>query len=138
MKQTTLRLFLESYFDIAIGVFSNLRAFFEATDAKDFFLFFATPTDFVNSMIVLVLTIGIFYFPLWMYRKIHRQRNDLANYKFREEVGWLFEDLRADNLDIALYQYYFLMRRLYFAFILTIFPDHTILQVTSFVGVSVF
>ena len=79
MKQTTLRLFLESYFDIAIGVFSNLRAFFEATDAKDFFLFFATPTDFVNSMIVLVLTIAIFYFPLWMYRKIHRQRNDLAN-----------------------------------------------------------
>lgn len=138
VKKATLRLLLESYFDIAIGVFSNLRAFFESTDAKDFFLFFATPADFANSVIVIILTYTIFYFPLWMYRKIYRQREDLMNPQFKEELGWLFEDLRVDNLQIALYQYYFLVRRLYFAFILTILPEYVVLQVTSFFFVSVF
>jgi hypothetical protein len=137
LKKTTLRLLLESYFDIAIGVFSNIRAFLESTDAKDFLLFFATPADFANSVIVIVLAITIFYFPLWMYRKIHRQREDLENPEFKEELGWLFEDLRVDNLQVALYQYYFLVRRLYFAFILTFQPENVVLHVTSFAIVSV-
>ena len=71
LKENSLRLFLESYFDIAIGTFINLMAFYQAESLADFGAFFSTPTDFINSMITIVMAFSIFYFPYWMFKRIY-------------------------------------------------------------------
>ena len=84
--------------------------------------FFATPTDFVNSTITIVLAVAIFWFPADMFRTIYKFKDDLRNPEFLEKYGWLFEDLRVTDLSTALFQFFFVIRRLYFAFILVVFP----------------
>lgn len=127
IRKATQRLFLESYFDIAIGVFMNIIAFMQSESLQDFKSFFATRDDFINSAITIVLAILIFLFPIWMLKQIWRHRRDLLDEEFQEEFSWLFEDLRVDNIRVALYQFFFVLRRLYYAIILTFFSANTVL-----------
>lgn len=103
LRQATLRLFLESYFDISIACFANVMAFMERESLLEMAVFFSTPADILNSIITLVVLIGIIVFPMWMFYKIYSNRNDLEHPDFQKEFDWLFEDLRATSLDAALY-----------------------------------
>ena len=138
LKEGTIRLFLESYFDIAIGCFINLMAWYQCESLEEFALFFSTLHDLLNSMLVIGLTIAIIWFPVWIYKNVHENRDDLEHPDFQAEFGWLFEDMRKKREPEALYQFYFLVRRLFLAIILTFFSDYKVMQVTSFVATSVF
>ena len=92
----------------------------------------------MNSTITIVVFIAVIWFPIWMFKKIWKNRDDIEDTKFQKELKRLFEDLRVTNLQEALYQFYFVIRRLFLAIILTFFSDQTVLQVTSFVMISVF
>ena len=115
----------------------NLIAFMQSNSMDEFLTFFATRDDFINSVITIILTILIIYFPIWIFISIYKNRDDLGNREFLNEFGWLFEDLRMTELSVAYYQLFFILRRLYYAFILTFFPTNPILHVLSFVMISV-
>ena len=137
LKEATLRLFLESYFDISIGCLANIIAWLECEDLGEFALYFSTPADILNSVVTIIVLIGLIYFPIWIFMKVYSNREDLENPEFQEELAWLFEDIRATEMSSALYQFFFILRRLYLAIILTFFPQASIIQVCSFVFLSV-
>lgn len=122
LKEATLRLFLESYFDIAIGCFANIISWLECQSLGELALYFSTPADILNSTVTIIVLVGLIVFPIWIFVKVYSNRNDLENPKFKEELAWLFEDLRATELSSALYQLFFLLRRLFLALILTFYP----------------
>ena len=82
MKRGSQRLFLESYFDLAIGVFMNIIAFMQCKTVEEFLSFFATRDDFINSVITIILTVLIIYFPIWIFWNIYKNRDDLGNREF--------------------------------------------------------
>ena len=137
LKEATLRLFLESYFDISIGCFANVISWLECQSLGELALYFSTPADILNSTVTIIVLIGLIVFPIWIFVKVYSNRNDLENPEFKEELAWLFEDLRATDLSSALYQLFFLLRRLFLAIILTFFPQEVAVQVPSFVFLSV-
>jgi hypothetical protein len=112
---------LESYFDISICTFINLIAFYECKSFEELSTFFSTPVDAICSLITIVMFVVIIGFPTWVYKQVHAYRHDLSNPEFLREFGWLFEGLRATEYPVALYQFYFMIRRLYLALILTVF-----------------
>ena len=82
LKEGTLRLFMESYFDIAIGCFINIIAFYQSESLIEFSKFFSTFLDFLNSMLVFGLTIAVFWFPKWIFTNVYANRKNLENPKF--------------------------------------------------------
>ena len=70
VRQATLRLFLESYFDVVFCAFLNMLAFSEATSAMDFLEYFGTLDDVMNSSVAIVCFILVLIFPFWVYRRI--------------------------------------------------------------------
>lgn len=78
-------------------------AFLECKTFEEFARFFSTPADILNSVITIIVLIGVVAFPIWIYKKVHLNRKDLSNPEFQAELAWLFEDLRATDLESALY-----------------------------------
>ena len=87
LRKGTLRLWLESYFDVSIITFINIMAWIETDDIRKFF---STVPDFVNSIIVLVSLVAIFGFPVWIFKNIYNYRDDLMNPEFKGNLtGYL-------------------------------------------------
>ena len=82
LKEATLRLFLESYFDISIGCLANVIAWLECEDLGELALFFSTPADILNSVVTIIVLIGLIFFPIWIFVKVYSNRNDLENPEF--------------------------------------------------------
>ena len=71
VRNATLRLFLESYLDIAMAAILNFMAFFERPG--EFGIFFATPTDFLSSMFTITIVTGVLIFPWYI---LYEARNN--------------------------------------------------------------
>lgn len=97
-----MRLLMESYFDISIVTMINLIAFKESESLQDFASFFSTPTDALCSVITIIMFFAIFWFPAWIYKKIHSNRENLKDPEFQKELAWLFEGYRATEYNVAL------------------------------------
>jgi hypothetical protein len=82
IKEATLRLLMESYFDLSICTFINLIAFYECQSFEEFSTFFSTPTDAICSIITMVMFVVILVFPAWIFMRVHANRHDLSNREF--------------------------------------------------------
>ena len=80
LRKGTLRLWLESYFDVSIITFLNIMAWIETDDITKFF---STVPDFVNSILVLVSLVAIIWFPVWIFINIYRYKDDLMHPEFK-------------------------------------------------------
>ena len=118
VRNATLRLFLESYLDIAMAAILNFMAFFERPG--EFGIFFATPTDFLSSMFTITIVTGVLIFPWYI---LYEARN---NPEFNDKYEWMLEGLRIDHDYHSRYYFYFMLRRLYIAIILTVFSSYTL------------
>ena len=67
---------------------------------------------------------------------IKKNKDNLEDPEFVGKYGWLFEGMRGAEYEVAMFNVYFMLRRLYLALILTFLPDWTVLQVFSFVVCS--
>jgi hypothetical protein len=136
MKIACLKLMLETYFDLAIGTFINIQAFIECQSLQEFSQFFRTPTDFSCSAITILTLVAIVVLPIWIFRLISKNRKEVHKVEFQDKYHWLFEDLSVSGYDIALYQFYYLLRRIYLAFIVVFMPTRPVLHCLSFIGLS--
>jgi len=82
LKIDSLKLMLETYFDLAIGTFINILAFGECQSFSEFLQFFSTFADFSSSTITIVMLVAIVYLPFWMYRLIKKNRKEIQNQDF--------------------------------------------------------
>jgi hypothetical protein len=136
LKMAFLKLMLETYFDLAIGTFINIQAFIECQGLREFSQFFRTFTDFSCSAITIVMLVAIVTLPIWIFRLISKNRKDVHKEEFQDKYPWLFEELSVTGYDIALYQFYYLLRRVYLAFIVVFMPFRPVLHCLSFIALS--
>ena len=128
IRNATLRLFLESYLDIAMAAILNFMAFFERPG--EFGRFFSTPTDAMSSIFTIIIVIGVLVFPWYI---LYEARN---NPEFNSRYEWMLEGLRKEPDYHSRYYFYFMLRRLYIAVILTVFSSYTVIQIVSFIALS--
>jgi hypothetical protein len=68
IKKASLKLFLESYFDLVFAIFLGLSDFLDVKSKQELGLFFGTSDDFFCSLLTLAMLSGIFVFPFWSYK----------------------------------------------------------------------
>jgi hypothetical protein len=82
------------------------------------------------------MLIAILALPIWIFRLISKNRKEVHKQEFQDKYHWLFEDLSVTGYDIALYQFYYLLRRIYLAFIVVFMPFRPVLHCLSFIALS--
>jgi hypothetical protein len=93
----SLKLMLETYFDLAICTFINVLAFSECQSLSEFLEFFSTVSDFTCSTITIVMLVAIVALPIWIYRLISKNKEVIHIHELQDKHGWLFEELRVDT-----------------------------------------
>ena len=96
MTQASLKLFLESYFDLAICSLLNLMAFIEYND--EFSDFFSSFDDTLCSVFTIVYSILIFMTPLAAFYIIKTKLRFLHYRDTRSKFGVLYSDSKTSTL----------------------------------------
>ena len=125
----SFKLFLESYFDIVICTFLNLKAFIQKNDMNDFKEFFATNDDIMCSTITIFYTCLVVYFPVYAYFKIKFHQDNFDDPDPFLET--LLEGVNPHNYHASMYTVYFLIRRFLTGFGLVVFVANPFFQCAS-------
>jgi len=142
MKTAYKKLFMESYFDLLFCSFINLIALVETTEIG---LFFKRRDDFISSVITIVYVAAIFMFPVYVSVMILRNFAQLEENRVKEQHGIFYDGVNTKTRGQALYNVFFMMRRLATVAVLIFFRDVPFFQcqflmlfsVTTFIYVSV-
>lgn len=70
-NQSTVKLFMESYFDLVICTTINLIALLQTKNIKEFKTFFETPSDAICSTLSIIYSFLFIIYPLWGLIKIN-------------------------------------------------------------------
>jgi hypothetical protein len=118
-----LKLFMESYFDVCFCVLINLIGFKEALDTGTIGDHFATWYDFINSSATIFYSVVLVMFPWHAFKVIYANFEALSTDRMLEEFGIYYEDYRTKTRATALYNVFFMVRRLVTSLIL-VFMRH--------------
>ena len=108
-SMASIKLFLESYFDIVMCVMLNFVAFIKMED--EWSSFFATKTDAMCSTLTIIFSSLIFFFPVLAHYWI-RKNQDRLGQEQDEFLSILLEGVDPHNYHASMYTVYFLTRRL--------------------------
>ena len=111
-----LKLFVESYFDLAMCAALADLAFLEIPYGTDFITMFDTRDNAMSNGFSLLFTFLGIIVPLIAYRGIINNLHDLKSVSGR--YGVFYEDNRTDTRSRALYNIYFLARRFWSVIVL--------------------
>ena len=67
---STIKLFLESFFDLTICTAINLTSFSRSKNKLDFMEFFGTRDDIICSTITILYACLVLFFPIYTYKMI--------------------------------------------------------------------
>ena len=99
----SVRLFLESYFDLAMCAILNLTAFYETDDPEEWERFVATYDDKLNTAAAGVTLLLVLAFPAVVYCCIRRNFKRLDEPEVFENLGMFYEDLHYWDYECAQY-----------------------------------
>ena len=125
---SSVKLFMESYFDLVICTMINVLALCQAETSEEFNSFFATPLDAACSTISIVLSLLFIVYPIWGALKIRFNQGNLDSKKCRKELGPLLDEIKLDSYHSSMYNVYFMIRRLLTGFGLVILRYHPFFQ----------
>ena len=96
IRNAHLKLFMESYFDLAFCALLNFLSFYAN---KDYTIaaYFQTNEDIACSTITFIYFVIIFVFPLYGYILIMKNLDDHGNLRSSEKVEVFIEDVRTDT-----------------------------------------
>ena len=114
----TAKLFMESYFDLAMCTCMNTLAVYRSKDSADFMENLHGRDNILNFVICAICVVWIFYFPIFVYNIIRRNYNNLDRREIKREYKIYYEDLRTENFHSANYNTYFLIRRFITVYVL--------------------
>lgn len=96
-----LRLFMESYFDLAICSALGTYAFAEVEDFSEFGEFWSNRSNIWNSTVTILGAVGCIIFPCWAYLTIKKNFKTLDHKENRENFGMLYEEQKIDKFASA-------------------------------------
>lgn len=132
-----LKLFIESYFDLAMCSLLNVLAFFEKRGGKyDFYDFWQTRDDIVCSILAIVYAIIIMAFPFYGYKQITKNFKQLSRKEVQMTIGIFYEDNRTNTEWRALYNIFFLYRRMFSVGVLVYIENYPFFQTTLLTSFS--
>lgn len=135
LKNSTLKLFLESYYDLVICAFINFTAFYLVPSAE-FGSFWSGRDNIVCSITTIVHAICIFVFPFYGHFLIknfmkHTKTHHMDARKDEGNIKIFLEGVSIKDYHSSMYNIYFLGRRLLTGGILVILNEHPYFQCTS-------
>ena len=99
MKQAEIKLFVESYFDLALCAIMNVYSFTEVRDGAELLEFF-DKKNIINSMLTIVFMVGVICLPMVTFWIIysHFEKKTLDNPEIREKYEVMLADNRTDTI----------------------------------------
>ena len=125
----SIKLFLESYFDLVICTSINVTAFVRSKNLLDFKEFFATRDDIICSTITITYSFMILFFPVYCYKYIQSYKGSFK--KMDEIMEIIMEGVNPHNFNASMYTFYFLLRRLMTGVGLVVFVEYPFFQCAS-------
>ena len=136
MKTGSLKLLIESYFDLAIAALVNIHAYYFCQNFEELALFFSGNGNLLNSGIhiiyVITLIVVVIYsnaIVVYQFKNIHRQ-------EVFEQLELLSEGGNLKSLNSAMMGIYFLYRRLFTAIVLVCFYQYPSMQNFAMLTIS--
>jgi len=108
--QGSMRLFLESYFDLVFCMLLNGMALVEALRTGTIEMFFNGLGNILSSTMTVISVLAVPLFLIWAYVAI--RRSDLEDDSVKDRLSFLLDGVKAKNLSSKLYTVYFISRRL--------------------------
>ena len=136
LRNALTRLFMESYLEICMCTFLNVMAFSQAKNLSELIEYFSTIDDLLCSMLTCLTFILILIFPFWAAMSIKNNFGSLDSKKTRQLYGPLYEDIKTNSLNCALYQVFFVARRLIITVLFVLFNNFTFTQSMVMIGLS--
>ena len=108
----TLKLYLESYFDLVICSLINLDAFIVAESYEELKMFFTQSSDDIFcSVTTIFYGILMLSFPVFGYMLVKKYQGKFDDDETPEIVGVFMDGVRTDSYHGSMYNIYFLLRR---------------------------
>jgi hypothetical protein len=117
----SVKLFLESYFDLVICTAINISSFFRSKNLQDFKEFFGTSEDILCSTISITYMMFVVFFPYYSFKYIKHHENRLE--KMEGFLNILLEGVNIEKYHGYMFIVYFLIRRLLTGIGLVIFAE---------------
>jgi hypothetical protein len=107
----SLKLFIESFFDVSMCVWLSCLSFMELPPNSSFGVLFTNKSDSMSTSLTLIYLVLIILIPLWGYIGIIKNFKVLDREKTKVTYGIFYSDNKIDTRERALYNIYFLARR---------------------------
>lgn len=98
--------------------------------------YFSNAQDGFCSVCSIIFMVICLIFPIWAFAKIYKNFDKLEDEDFKETYGSLYEDLKTNCLVCSMYHMIFLARRFTIVMLLMLAEENKILQVMSFLTLS--
>lgn len=100
IKYPFIKIFMEGYIELALACFIGMLSIVSFIDADSLTEWFATPSEFINSTVTIIIFILIISMPFYVKYEIEKHRNELLEPEILEDYGILYEELNIKE-DIA-------------------------------------
>ena len=131
--QASAKLFMESYFELAIFTLINIIAMIKSGQSGNIEEFFDSPIEIVCSVLVFLMIILFIIYPIYGAVMIHKNQGYLWTKKAQVTLKPFLEGLKLHSYHPSMYNVYFLIRRLITAFILVISQNFPFFQCSTLV-----
>jgi hypothetical protein len=128
VKTRSVKLFMESYFDLTFACSVNVLAFMEVRNLKGLEPFFGTPLDIACSVIVIIYACLLVFFPLYGLVTIWKNQGMLDKKEIYRSLQPFLEGLKLNRFHSSMYNVYFLLRRLASGFSLVMLNKYPYFQ----------
>jgi hypothetical protein len=103
VKTRSIKLFMESYFDLTFACSVNVLAFMEVRNLKGLEPFFGTPLDIACSVIVIIYACLLVFFPLYGLVTIWKNQEILDKKEMYRSLQPFLEGLKLNRFHSSMY-----------------------------------
>ena len=137
IKYSSLKLYMESYFDLTMCAFLGSLAFnADQSEGRGIGEFMDNYSDIINSLVTMVyIGMGI-VFVLVGFIRLYRNRHDLQSKQFNHSMRVYLEGVRNSSLSKMMYNLVFLSRRLITGLVLVMLSPYPYFQSYTLVVLS--
>jgi len=124
--QGTLKLFLESYFDLLLCGFLLFSVIYHARhNEKEYDAFFKGFNNRFCFGLTIFYAIALLFFPIFGIYKIYRgnKNKELDSDEFQEKYNYLISDLDLSKFSTSMYHMFFVCNRIIIAITLAFLRD---------------
>ena len=123
-KYSSLKLYMESYFDLTMCSFLGYLAFSTDSTKGGIGEFMENYSDITNSLVTIVYLVMGFIFVIVGLTCLYKNRKDLQSNQFNHSMRVYFEGVRNSSLSKMMYNLVFLSRRLITGLVLVLLSPY--------------